>query len=62
MVGSGPISNSFETRLRENPSVGQNRQISEMSGEFCQLAGQYVQQKINPEKCPDTVFGLLDLQ
>ena len=33
-----------------------------MSGEFCQFAGQYVRQKINPEKCPDTVFGLLDLQ
>ena len=33
-----------------------------MSGEFCQFAGQFVRQKINPEKCPDSVFGLLDLQ
>ena len=24
---------------------------------FCQFAGQYVRQKINPEKCHDSVFG-----
>ena len=35
------ISESIDISLRENrQSVGQNRQISEMSGEFCQFAGQ----------------------
>ena len=49
--------------LRENRrSVGQNRQISEMSGKFCDFAGQYVRRKIYPEKCPDSVFWLLGLQ
>ena len=37
-------------------SVGQNRQISEMSGKFCQFAGQYVQRKIIIQKKPQTVF------
>ena len=31
-------------------SSRQNHQISEMSSEFCQFAGQYVQQKINSER------------
>ena len=47
---------------RKPPVCRTNPQNSEMSGEFCQFAGQYVRKKINPEKCPDSVFGLLDLQ
>ena len=36
-------STSINVSLHENSrSVGQNRQISEMSGEFGQFAGQYV--------------------
>ena len=43
--------------LREiRRSVGQNWQISELSGEFCQLVGQYVRQKIIIKKYAQTVF------
>ena len=37
-------------------SVGQNRHFSEMSGEFCQFAGQCVRQKIITQKIAQTVF------
>ena len=55
------LCNSFSS-LRENRrSVGQNRRILEMSGEFCQFAGQCVRRKNNQEKCPDGNFGWLGL-
>ena len=47
------VGNSLRENLR---SVGQNRQISEMTGEFCQFAGQFVRRKIIIQKNTQTVF------
>ena len=44
--------------LRENRrSVGQTRQISRMSHDFCQFAGQCVRRKINPKNAQTVFWG-----
>ena len=44
--------------LRKNrQSVGQNRQISGMSGEFCQFAGQCVRQKVIKKNAQAVFWG-----
>ena len=45
--------------LRKNRrSVGQNRQISGMSGKFCQFAGQCVRRKVIKKKMHRQYFGV----